>query len=151
MSLFNAVTEGASGLWGLFFSAFISSTLAPGGSEAVLALLVNSRNYPILDLLIVATVGNTLGATTTWYLGLLASRKWPADHPGEARRHRAIITLRRYGYSALLFSWLPVVGDGLCFAAGWLQLSFWASTLVIGIGKLARYAVIAYLILKIPS
>jgi membrane protein YqaA with SNARE-associated domain len=32
--------ETLSGVWGLFFSAFISSTIAPGGSEAVLAYMV---------------------------------------------------------------------------------------------------------------
>jgi len=57
--------------------------------------------------------------------------------------------MKRYGYPALFFTWLPVISDGLCFAAGWLQLSFWASTLIIGIGKLLRYAVIAYLILHV--
>lgn len=151
MSSLNALIEGASGLWALFISAFISSTLAPGGSEAVLGVLVHAGNHPLLDLLTVATIGNTLGAITTWYLGYVAGKKWPAESPDESKRHRAVIAMRRYGYPALLFTWLPLVGDGLCFASGWLQLSFWTSTLIIGIGKFLRYAVIAYLILHIPS
>jgi len=148
LSAFNELMSGVTGLWGLFISAFISSTLAPGGSEAVLALLVKARQHPLVDLLVVATVGNTLGATTTWYLGLLAGKKWPADDPQEAKRHRAVMALRRYGYPALLLSWLPLLGDGLCFAAGWLQLSFWTSTLIIGVGKLLRYLVVALVILQ---
>lgn len=148
MSSFNDLISGFTGLWGLFISAFISSTLAPGGSEAVLAVLVNARQHPLHDLLMIATVGNTLGATTTWYLGSIAGKKWPADVPDETRRHRAVMVLRRYGYPALLLSWLPLIGDGLCFAAGWLQLSFWTSTLIIGLGKFLRYLVIALLILQ---
>ncbi|MEY4684311.1 MAG: hypothetical protein RLZ25_770 [Pseudomonadota bacterium] len=117
----------------------------------MLAVLVKAGQHSLSDLLSVATIGNTLGAITTWYLGWLAGKKWPADHPDDAKRHRAVLTMRRYGYPALFFTWLPVVGDGLCFAAGWLQLSFWKSTLIIGIGKFIRYAVIAYLILQFAS
>jgi membrane protein YqaA with SNARE-associated domain len=43
----------------------------------------------------------------------------------------------------LLLSWLPVVGDGFCFAAGWLKLPFWPSLAGIVLGKLGRYAVIS--------
>jgi len=49
-------------LWGLFVSAFISSTIAPGGSEAVLAYLVTEQLQPVMLLVAVATIGNTLGA-----------------------------------------------------------------------------------------
>ena len=151
LSSINSLLDGVTGLWGLFISAFISSTLAPGGSEAVLAVLVNARQHPLLDLLSIATLGNTLGAITTWYLGYFAGKKWPADQPEDAKRHRAVLTMRRYGYPALFLSWLPLVGDGLCFAAGWLQLSFWTSTLIIAIGKLARYSFIAFLILHLST
>ncbi len=49
-------------LWGLFASSFISSTLLPGGSEVVLGYLVNTATYPVWLLLLVATLGNGLGA-----------------------------------------------------------------------------------------
>ena len=29
--------------------------------------------------------------------------------------------LTKYGYWSLLFSWLPIIGDPLCLAAGWLR------------------------------
>ena len=58
-------------LWSLFGSAFVSSTLLPGGSEAVLAFLVSDDTYSPLTLLLVAAVGNTLGGMTSWGLGWL--------------------------------------------------------------------------------
>jgi len=67
------------GLSGLFISAFISSTIAPGGSEAVLAFMVSEDAYQIPLLVMIATIGNTLGALTTWYLGSLAARKYPVE------------------------------------------------------------------------
>ncbi|MFM8333484.1 MAG: YqaA family protein [Candidatus Methylumidiphilus sp.] len=133
------------GVFGLFASAFISSTIAPGGSEVVLAYLVNQAETPAPLLLAVATVGNTLGALTTWLLGLWAARRYPPEALHGDRRLRAVQTVRRYGLPLLLLSWLPVVGDGFCFAAGWLRLSFTASLIAIALGKLGRYAAIVYL------
>ena len=134
----------ALGVWGLFLSAFISSTLAPGGSEVVLAYLVNQAEIPTWLLLCTATLGNTLGAVTTWWLGLWAARRYPLENVRNAKQQKAIQTVRRLGVSILLLSWLPVVGDGFCFAAGWLRLSFLASLLAISVGKLVRYAAIVY-------
>jgi membrane protein YqaA with SNARE-associated domain len=139
----DALSASAS-LWGLFGSAFISSTLAPGGSEAVLAYLVQRGEESRSLLLATATAGNTLGALTTLLLGYWAGTRYPADHSDDPRRHRAVMTVRRWGVPILLLSWLPMVGDGFCFAAGWLRLPFLASSVAIGIGKLARYAAIVY-------
>jgi membrane protein YqaA with SNARE-associated domain len=132
------------GVWGLFFSAFISSTLAPGGSEAVLAYLVNRSETSVSVLLAVATVGNTLGAATTWLLGLWASRRYPLENLQDEKRRKAIHSVRRWGAPILLLSWLPLVGDGFCFAAGWLRMPFTASLIAIALGKLGRYAAIVY-------
>lgn len=132
------------GMMGLFASAFISSTIAPGGSEAVLAYLVNSQQYSISGLVLVATVGNTLGALTTWWLGLWAAGKYSAESLLSDKRQKSLRAVKRWGYWALLFSWLPVVGDGLCFAGGWLRLSLLSSGVVIFFGKALRYIAVAY-------
>jgi membrane protein YqaA with SNARE-associated domain len=132
------------GLWGLFLSAFISATVAPGGSEAVLAYLVHRGDIGSAELLTSATVGNTLGAMSTWLLGYWAAKSYGPERIGDARRQRALHTVRRWGLSILLLSWLPVVGDGFCFGAGWLRLSFAGSLAAIALGKLGRYAAIVY-------
>ena len=59
----------AYGLWGLFLSAFLASTLLPGGSEAVVAGLGLAGPHPAWQLLTIATLGNTLGGMTSWALG----------------------------------------------------------------------------------
>jgi len=95
--------------------------------------------------LLTATVGNTLGAVTTWLLGLWAARRYPLDKLKDEKQRKAIQTVRHYGVPILLLSWLPIVGDGFCFAAGWLEMSFMASLIAIAVGKLGRYAAIVYL------
>jgi membrane protein YqaA with SNARE-associated domain len=51
--------------------------------------------------------------------------------------------VRRYGYPVLLFAWVPVVGDAFPLAAGWLRFEPWRSALLLAIGKLVRYLVLA--------
>lgn len=130
------------GLWGLFVSAFISSTLAPGGSEVVLAYLTYQKHFSPFSLLGVATLGNTLGAITTWGLGYLLAVRLPPESVLPAERRKAVERVRRRGAPILLLSWLPLIGDGLCFAAGWLKLPFWISASAIAAGKALRYGLI---------
>ena len=133
------------GLLGLFISAFISSTIAPGGSEAALIYLLMEGDLSSLNLLMVATLGNTLGALTTWYLGFLAAQRYSPEKLISGKQEKALSWVREWGVAVLLFSWLPVVGDAFCFAAGWLKQSFMVSMILIAIGKLSRYGFIIYL------
>jgi len=129
---------------GLFISAFISSTIAPGGSEAVLAYMVASGHRAEL-LVVVATIGNTLGAMTTWGLGVLAAKKMPVATLLSEKKQKALEIVRKRGIWTLFFTWLPIVGDVLCFAGGWLRLPFIQAFLIILLGKFGRYAVIAWM------
>jgi membrane protein YqaA with SNARE-associated domain len=138
------VQETLAGIGGLFISAFISSTIAPGGSEAVLAYMVAEGGYKIEQLVMIATIGNTLGAMTTWGLGLLAAKKIPVATLLSEKKQKALDVVRRRGVWALFFSWLPLVGDALCFAGGWLKLPLIPACLIILLGKFVRYAAIAW-------
>lgn len=129
----------------LFISAFISSTIAPGGSEVVLAYLVASGHYPVGTIVGIATVGNTLGAMTTWALGALTSRKFSIIDLLSQKRQKALNIVQVKGIWALFFSWLPIIGDALCFAGGWLKLPLLKAVIIIFLGKLARYAAVAWL------
>ncbi len=138
------------GLWGLFLSAFVSSTLMPGGSEAVLSALQLYDAHPPLLLLGIATLGNTLGGMSSWLIGRLLARRWPARRLHKPAQQRAIRWLERHGSPLLLLSWLPVVGDPLCVAAGWLRIGFWPALVFIALGKAARYGAILWLLEGYP-
>jgi membrane protein YqaA with SNARE-associated domain len=131
-------------LWGLFLSAFISSTLLPGGSEVVLVLIAADSGADKLVLLAVATLGNTLGGMSSWALGRVIAWRFPARRFA-AKEQRAIARLQHWGSPVLLLSWLPVVGDPLCLAAGWLRIHWLPSLVFIAAGKAARYAVLLLL------
>ena len=67
-------------------------------------------------------------------MGLALHGRKPADTRGHCLRW-----LERFGAKGCLLAWLPVVGDPLCGAAGWLNLPFWPSVFYMAIGKFARY------------
>jgi len=127
---------------GLFLSALVSSTLLPGGSEALLAWLVASGEHPLWLLLLMATVGNVLGSLITWGMGYWVAHRFPLRALDKPEHQRARHWIERYGALVLLLAWLPVVGDPLCFVAGWLRVNLFASLVAITLGKLLRYAVI---------
>lgn len=133
------------GLWGLFISAFISSTLLPGGSEVLLLALTMNETHATGLLLLVATVGNSLGGMTSWLIGWWLARCYPPEHVSGHKYESAVGRLRRWGSPVLLLSWLPVIGDPLCVAAGWIRVNpIWAMFLI-ALGKGGRYAVLLWL------
>ena len=128
--------SGQAGVAALFASAFVSATVLPGNSEIVLVAVLKAFPERFAQAIALATLGNTLGGLTTYGVGrLLPQRKVPDG--------RALAWVRRYGAVALLLSWVPVVGDALCAAAGWLRVPLWSSALALLIGKLARYLAVA--------
>jgi len=134
-------------LWALFVSSFISSTLFPGGSElVVIALVMNDIAEPA-TVWFVATVGNVLGGISSWCVGRWLVYKFGSSKNTNSRLNsRAVERVRQWGGPILLLSWVPVIGDPLCVAAGWLKIHFITAIIFITIGKALRYAVIVWMI-----
>lgn len=122
------------GLISLFISSFLAATLLPGGSEVALFAVLKSQPGIVTGALLVATLGNTLGGMVSFGMGRLLPEKRDLKHAG---------SVKRYGAPILLLAWVPIIGDALCVAAGWLRLSWWQAALFMAIGKFARYWVIA--------
>ncbi len=136
---------------GLFLSAFLSATLLPGSSEALLTgLVVSGQGAPWL-LLTAAVMGNVLGSLVNWicgrFLAAFRDRKW---FPVSPRRYaQAAGWFERYGVWSLLFAWAPVVGDPLTVIAGAFRVGFLPFLLLVTIGKLVRYLFILWVALSL--
>lgn len=133
--------------WLVFASGLLSSTLLPGNSEAVFSLAILDSPELTITLLIAVTAGNTLGGLISWGMGRVIAIRYPAAELSKPGTARALAAIQKWGSPVLLLSWIPVIGDPLCVAAGWLKISPLASTIFIAIGKLLRYALLAWLIL----
>ena len=127
-----------SSLIGLFVSSFLSATLLPGSSEAVLFAVLRLHPDQVFSAVGLATVGNTLGGMTTYWM----SRALPQKALQKVSQ-RHLDQVRRWGSASLLLAWAPIVGDALCVAAGWLRLHWLPCLLWMALGKGARYGVIA--------
>jgi membrane protein YqaA with SNARE-associated domain len=135
------------GLFGLFVLSFLAATVFPVASEAGLAALILAGVDPVACVLS-ATAGNTLGAVTTWALGGLGSETLLRRvlRMSDARQQNARRLFARYGSWSLLLAWAPVIGDPLCVVAGLFGLPLARFILPVLLGKLARYAGLAYLL-----
>ncbi|MEK1895105.1 MAG: YqaA family protein [Rhizobium sp.] len=130
---------------GLFLVAFAAATIFPMQSEAGLVVLILAKQYPVLALIAVATVGNVLGSAVNWLLGVgierLRAKRWfPVSQPALDKAQR---WYRRYGKWSLLLSWMPVIGDPITVVAGVLREPFPIFLLLVTIAKTARYGVLA--------
>jgi membrane protein YqaA with SNARE-associated domain len=126
-----------SSLWALFASSFLAATLLPGGSEFVLAGILNGKPHLYWPALAVATCGNTLGGMSSYLIGRIIPQR---------AELKSLKCVQSYGSPALLAAWVPFIGDPLCVAAGWLRINPWLSALFMAIGKFARYLAIAAVI-----
>jgi len=137
------MSEEAISLWSLFSSAFLSATLLPGSSELLLAYLVANSSVSLAFLLVAATAGNTLGGFSTYLLGRFLAWRFP-NNTLRQEHHAAVARLQRWGSVSLLLSWVPVIGDPLCVAAGYLKLNPLLTVVLLAIGKMARYMFIIW-------
>lgn len=138
-------------LAGLFGLSFLAATLFPAGSELGLSAMIVAGTDPVLLLVAVASLGNTLGSLVNWGLGRGAASfsdaRWFPVTP--EKLDKATAWYHRYGRWSLLMSWAPVIGDPLTLAAGVLREPLWSFTLLVAIAKTARYVVVALLTLQI--
>lgn len=131
----------------LFFSALISATLFPLGSEALLIYDIN-EGYNLYLLLLFATLGNVLGSVINYFLGLkgeefLIRKKYLKEKKIE--KYKSFFN--KYGAYTLLLSWAPIIGDPITFIAGILKYDLKKFLLLVTIAKFGRYLFLAFLVL----
>jgi membrane protein YqaA with SNARE-associated domain len=134
---------------GLFIAAFVSATMFPGQSEAILVGLLTA-GYPVVWLVVVASAGNILGSVLNWGIGRgverFRHRRWFPVR--DAALERAQGWYQKYGKWSLLLSWAPVVGDPLTIAAGVMREPFPVFLLLVAVAKTGRYIVLVMLAMR---
>jgi membrane protein YqaA with SNARE-associated domain len=132
------------GYIGLFFASFLSATIVPFSSEAYLSIMIYA-DYNIFLSVIFATLGNTLGGTTGYFLGKLG--KWDLIEKYLKIKKSKIESFRQKhstkGSFFAFFSWLPFVGDFIPVFLGIMRINIFKVTFYMMLGKLLRYIIIA--------
>ncbi len=137
---------------GLFLTAFVAATILPAQSEAALVAAIAAGWDPVV-VVSVAGLGNVGGSLVNWVLGRwvgrFGDRRWFPLRPDELER--AGRWYRRYGKWSLLLSWVPIIGDPLTVAAGFLREPLPVFLALVTIAKLGRYAVLAAAVVNWPT
>jgi membrane protein YqaA with SNARE-associated domain len=136
------------GLIAIGITSFLASTIMPLGSEPYLLAFLELHPQQYLEAVVIASIANTLGGVSTWYLGSLSNRFVSSTSKFE-NHHKLLKYMKKYGASMLIFSWLPVVGDVISGLAGWMKLPLGPCFIYMLIGKSLRYIVIAITFLQI--
>ncbi len=129
----------------LFFTAFLSGSILPISSEAVVLLLL-SQDYNPLYITLVATVGNSLGGLTAFWLGRLGDLKKINRYLriNETDLNRWVSKVKKYGISAAFFSFLPFIGDIFLVGLGVIKANTLLVIALMTTGKLLRYVILVY-------
>ncbi|MDO6584213.1 YqaA family protein [Salipiger sp. 1_MG-2023] len=133
-------------LGGLFLAAFGAATILPFQSEVVFVGLQLGNAAPVLLIVLVASIGNVLGAVVNYYLGLwlehFRHRRWfPIT---EAQLEKAQRIYARWGVWTLLMSWAPL-GDAFTVLAGVMRTNLVLFTLLVTLAKTGRYIALAWI------
>jgi membrane protein YqaA with SNARE-associated domain len=132
------------GLGGLFSAAFLAATPIPFQSEIIFLAAQAAAIAPLWVLIIVASIGNTLGSCVTFVIGRqitrFQTRPWFPVTPTQLAR--ATAWFQRYGLWSLLLSWAPF-GDAIVLASGTLRTPWPTFLALVAIAKTARYLVLA--------
>ena len=140
------------GYIGLFISALLAGSIIPFSSELVMIALVKVGLSPVLCV-IAATLGNTVGGMTCYYMGRLGKVDWIEKYFKVKKEKVEKMQQFLQGKGALMtfFAFLPFVGEVIAIALGFMRSNIWLTTTSMFTGKLIRYVLMLLVLQGIIS
>lgn len=134
------------GYWGMFIAAALAGSAFPFSSEAILiGLLHPSIGLNATMCITVATIGNTVGGMTCYYIGTTGKMEWiqrVVKVSEERLRKMEAYLYKRSGFIAF-FTFLPGIGTLIAITLGFIRSHTGIVISSMFLGKLARYIVVA--------
>ena len=123
----------------------MAATILPFSSEVAFIAAIKN-DMPLFNALVFASSGNILAIGLNYYLGYFLYEKMHKKLQISKVGKKSLHYGHRYGYGALLFSWLPIIGDPLTIVAGLVRLKFTYFILIAASLRIIRYIFISYLL-----
>ena len=135
------------GYVGLFISALLAGSIIPFSSEIVMVALVKVGLSPALCVLS-ATLGNTLGGMTCYYMGRLGRIDWIEKYfkVKKEKVDKMVNFLQGKGAMMAFFAFLPAIGEVIAIALGFMRSNTWITVGSMFLGKLIRYILLLYVL-----
>lgn len=140
------------GYFGLFMAAFLAATILPFGSEVVFGGLI-AAGFDVWTSITVATIGNSIGGMTNYWLGSFGKIEWIERFMKVKRERIEKVQAWLHGRGAIMsfFVFLPGVGDIIALALGFMRANPWLVLIFMTLGKFARYVVVGFGLQEILS
>ena len=131
------------GYLGMGIGAFIAGSVLPMASEVLLVLFM-SMGLSAFWLLIWATVGNTIGGFSCYYMARLANRAWVERFFKVSPRQmaRADRVVQEIGVWAAFLSFVPLLGTAILLLLGFMRVNPMKIAFTMTAGKLMRYLIV---------
>lgn len=140
------------GYIGVFIAAFLAGTVVPFSSEVVLTgvLLLGAGYWPCI---IAATLGNTLGGMTCYYMGRMGKKEWIVKYLklDLAKLDKVEAYVSKKGAWMAFFVFLPGIGDFIAVALGFLRANQVVVCLCLLTGKFVRYWIWMEMVFKVQD
>jgi membrane protein YqaA with SNARE-associated domain len=104
------------------------------------------NDMPKYTALFFASFGNILAIIVNYFFGFWLYEKTKARLNSSRTGKKSLKIGEKYGYFALFFSWLPVIGDPLTLVAGVLRLNFLIFILLAGLMRISRYYILTFVL-----
>ena len=138
------------GYLGMMLTAFLAGSLIPFSSELVLTGLLSLGLSPI-GILIAATIGNTAGGMTCYWLGSLGKMEWVEKYMHIKEKHviKTQHFLQGKGAWMAFFAFLPFIGGPIAVALGLMRSNLPITITAMIIGKAVRYVILICILLAV--
>lgn len=138
------------GYLGLFLASFLAATILPFGSEVVFGGVI-AAGLNLWTCIIIATIGNSLGGMTCYWMGSFGKVEWVEKYMKikRSRVEKMQNWLHGKGAAMSFFVFLPGVGDIIAVALGFMRANPWLVLLFMTLGKFGRYVVVGFGLEKI--
>ena len=135
------------GYLGLFISALLAGSIVPFSSELVMIALVKVGLSPVMCVLF-ATLGNTIGGMTCYYMGRLGNVVWIEKYfkVKKEKVDKMVNFLQGKGAMMAFFAFLPAIGEVIAIALGFMRSNTWITVSSMFLGKLIRYILLLYVL-----
>lgn len=138
------------GYAGLFIAGFLAATFLPFSSELLFSAMLYG-DYDFTLCLLSASAGNTLGGMSSYLLGYIVKWDWIEKYLkiSMERVKNLQSGIKDRIAIASLFCWLPVIGDPIAVALGFMKAPVLRVIIFMFAGKFLRYLTLGFITLKI--
>ncbi|MDR2920751.1 MAG: DedA family protein [Tannerella sp.] len=140
------------GYIGVFLASFLAATILPFSSEVILAgVLLSGGDY--WACMVAATIGNVLGGMTCYWLGRIGKVEWIQKYLkiNISKLLKVQHWINNKGAWVSVLTFLPVVGDLIAVALGFLRTNGWSVLFYMFVGKAVRYFIWMELVYRVGN